>query len=226
MKNLLAFIGLFLLLQESISQPSSTQYTDAFRLIDTWIEAQREYKKIPSISLAVVSDQDIIWSKAFGMANMDSRQAASTGTLYSICSISKLFTSVAIMQLYDAGKLRLDDNIEAILPNYKLKQQFKESGPITIRSLLTHSSGLPRESDFPYWTGPDFPFPTQEQMIARLSEQQTLYPSSTIFQYSNLGLTLLGEVVEKLSGKKFDDYVEENILKPLRLNSTHTYIPK
>ena len=226
MKNLLAFTGLFLLLQESISQPSSTQYTDAFRLIDTWIEAQREYKKIPSISLAVVSDQDIIWSKAFGMANMDSRQAASTGTLYSICSISKLFTSVAIMQLYDAGKLRLDDNIEAILPNYKLKQQFKESGPITIRSLLTHSSGLPRESDFPYWTGPDFPFPTQEQMIARLSEQQTLYPSSTIFQYSNLGLTLLGEVVEKLSGKKFDDYVEENILKPLRLNSTHTYIPK
>ena len=226
MKNLFAFTGLFLLLQESISQPSSTQYTDAFRLIDTWIEAQRDYKKIPSISLAVVSDQDIIWSKAFGVANMDSRQAASTGTLYSICSISKLFTSVAIMQLYDAGKLRLDDNIEAILPNYKLKQQFKESGPITIRSLLTHSSGLPRESDFPYWTGPDFPFPTQEQMIARLSEQQTLYPSSTIFQYSNLGLTLLGEVVEKLSGKKFDDYVEENILKPLRLNSTHTYIPK
>jgi CubicO group peptidase (beta-lactamase class C family) len=130
------------------------------------------------------------------------------------------------MQLYDAGKLRLDDSIEAILPNYNLKQQYKESGPITIRSLLTHSSGLPRESDYPYWTGPDFPFPTLAQLNAKLGEQQTLYPSSTYFQYSNLGMSLLGEVVEKISGQPYDKYVEENILKPLRLNSTYTYIPK
>ena len=130
------------------------------------------------------------------------------------------------MQLYDAGKLRLDDNIETILPHYKLKQQFKDSGPITIRSLLTHSSGLPRESDYPYWTGPDFPFPSQEQLNAKLGEQQTLYPSSTYFQYSNLGMSLLGEVIEKISGQHYDKYVEENILKPLRLASTHPYIPK
>ncbi|HEX5652092.1 MAG TPA: serine hydrolase, partial [Chitinophagaceae bacterium] len=183
-------------------------------------------KDIPSVSVAVVKDQETIWRKAFGMANNDEKVSASTSTVYSICSISKLFTSIAIMQLYDAGKLRLDDHIETILPQYKLKQQYKESGPITIRSLLTHSSGLPRESDFPYWTGPDFPFPTQEQMNAKLGQQQTLYPSSTFFQYSNLGIALLGEVVEKLSGKTYDAYVEENILKPLRLASTRPYIPK
>jgi CubicO group peptidase (beta-lactamase class C family) len=226
MKNFLTCFILFLSVQKSFSQHQTIDYADALHLINSWIEAQREYADLPSISIAIVKDQETIWRKAFGMANNDGKVPASTTTLYSICSISKLFTSVAIMQLYDAGKLRLDDNIETILPNYKLKQQFKESGPITIRSLLTHSSGLPRESDFPYWTGPDFPFPSQEQLNAKLGEQQTLYPSSTYFQYSNLGITLLGEVVEKISGKPYDMYVEENILKPLKLTSTRTYIPK
>ena len=200
MKKLLSTVVLFLFVQESFSQSPSTDYTDALRLINSWIEAQRDYSDIPSISVAIVKDQQTIWSKAYGMANNDSKVAATTNTLYSICSISKLFTSVAIMQLYDAGKLRLDDNIETILPNYNLKQQYKESGPITVRSLLTHSSGLPRESDYPYWTSPDFPFPSQAQLNSKLSEQQTLYPSSTYFQYSNLGMSLLGEVVEKISG--------------------------
>jgi CubicO group peptidase (beta-lactamase class C family) len=226
MKYFLTCIVLFLFVQKSFSQPQIINYKDALQLINSWIEAQRDYADIPSISVAIVKDQETIWSKAYGTANNDGKVPASTNTLYSICSISKLFTSVAIMQLYDAGKLRLDDNIETLLPNYNLKQQYKESGPITIRSLLTHSSGLPRESDYPYWTGPDFPFPSKEQLNAKLGEQQTLYPSSTYFQYSNLGMSLLGEVVEKISGEPYDKYVEENILKPLKLASTHPYIPK
>jgi len=226
MKNFLLFLFLFLTIHRSSSQSSATDYADALRLIDSWIEAQRDYSDLPSIAVAIVKDQEIIWSKAYGLANTDGKVAASTSTLYSICSISKLFTSIAIMQLYDAGKLRLDDIVDSILPNYNLKQQYKESGPITIRSLLTHSSGLPRESDFPYWTGPDFPFPTQAQLNAKLGDQQTLYPSSTFFQYSNLGISLLGEVIEKISGQPYDKYVEQNILKPLRLNSTYTYLPK
>jgi len=226
MKKIYFFFFLLISGQKSFSQFPTPDYTDALHLIDSWIAAQRDYKDLPSVSVAIVKDQETIWSKAYGLANTDGKVTASTTTLYSICSISKLFTSIAIMQLYDAGKLRLDDNLETLLPNYNLKQQYKESGAITIRSLLTHSSGLPRESDFPYWTGPDFPFPTQLQLNAKLGEQQTLYPSSTYFQYSNLGMSLLGEVVEKVSGQPYDKYVEENILKPLRLNSTLTYIPK
>lgn len=130
------------------------------------------------------------------------------------------------MHLYDAGKLRLDDHIETLLPTYNLKQSFKDSGPITVRALLTHSSGLPRESDYPYWTGPDFPFPSSAQLYARLGEQETLYPASTQFQYSNLGLSLLGEIVEKISGQSYESYVEEFILKPLRLASTQPYLAK
>ena len=212
---------------QSAAQPakSSTDYTDAFRLIDAWIEAQREYDLIPGITVGVVKDQELIWSKGYGMVDVKKNQSASPSTIFSICSISKLFTSIAVMQLYEKGKLRLDDSVSMHLPKYNLKQAYKLSGPVTIRGLLTHSSGLPRESDYPYWTGPEYPFPTQQQVVDKLGTQETLYPSSTYFQYSNLGMTLLGEIVEKVSGKPYDVYVEENILKPLRLADTHPYLP-
>lgn len=224
MKKLL-FLFILCTAVASRAQNPSVDYTDALVFLDRWLEAERDYKHLPGISVSVTKDQQLLWSKAYGHSNVATKVAASPATIYSICSISKLFTAVAIMQLYDEGKLRLDDPIESILTDFKLRQQFKDSGPITIRSLLTHSSGLPRESDYPYWTGPDFPFPTQDQVNSKLKDQQTLYPASTYFQYSNLGLTLLGEIVEKVSGKKYNDYVEEKILKPLQLNATHPYLP-
>lgn len=215
--------GLVAVAANSFAQ--NKDYKDAFRLIEAWIDAQREYDQVPGITVGVVKDQELIWSKGFGSLDVKKNLPATPATVFSICSISKLFTSIAIMQLYDQGKLRLDDSVSVYLPKYNLKQQFKTSGPVTIRGLLTHSSGLPRESEYPYWTGPDFPFPTQQQITDKLGSQQTLYPSSTYFQYSNLGMTLLGEVVEKVSGKPYDVYVEDNILKPLRLANTHPSLP-
>jgi CubicO group peptidase (beta-lactamase class C family) len=194
--------------------------SDALTLVDEWLEAQQAYDRLPGISVGIVKDQQLIWSKGYGFADIKEKAPATPSTLYSICSITKLFTSIAIMQLYEQGKLRLDDSVSAILPDFAIRQQFKDSAPITIRSLLTHSSGLPREVDFPYWTGPDYSFPTKKQMAARLDDQKTLYPASTYFQYSNLGMTILGQIVEKLSEKPYDDYVEENILKPLHLSHT------
>jgi len=201
-------------------------FSEAIRVIDTWLEAQRDYDHLPSISAAIVTDQDILWSKSYGMADLEKKVPSSPDTIYSICSISKLFTSVAIMQLRDAGKLRLEDLVSDHLPWFNLKQQYPDTGPITIRSLLTHSAGLPRESDYPYWSGPDFPFPTQEQVKAKLGDQKTLYPPSTYFQYSNLGLTLLGEIVAEVSGVSYQQYVLENILKPLQLASTRPELPE
>lgn len=200
--------------------------SDALRYIDEWLEAQQAYDRVPGISVAIVKDQDVIWSKGYGFSDVKKKIPATTETVYSICSITKLFTSIAIMQLYEQGKLRLDDSLSSLLPDRNIRQQFKDSGPITIRSLLTHSSGLPRESDFPYWTGPDYKFPTKKEVAEKLREQETLYPASTVFQYSNLGMILLGEVVEKISGKSYDTYIEENILKPLRLNHTYPNLPR
>lgn len=208
------------------SKRRKKDFSEAFTLIEVWLDAQKDYEQLPGISAAVIEDQEVLWSGGFGMANKAQNLAMSAETLCSICSISKLFTAVAIMKLYDAGKLRLDDTVNALLPFYDLKQQFPDSGPITVRALLTHSSGLPREANFPYWTGPDFPFPTQEAVKSALGAQETLYPASTYFQYSNLALTLLGEIVEQVSGMSYEAYVQQHILDPLVLGNTRAEMPK
>lgn len=84
---------------------------------------------------------------------------------------------------------------------------------------------LPREADYPYWTGPDFTFPSREQVIERLGNQEELYPADTYFQYSNLGLTLAGEVVGAASGQPYAEFVQKHILDPLGLKDTSPEIP-
>ncbi len=225
MKKLFISLMLFVFALPIFSQQKKSDFLDAIAAIDQWLSGQHDFDRLPGISVAIVKDQNIVWSKAYGFADEEKKIPMQPTTVCSICSISKLFTSVAIMQLVEQGKLRLDDSINTVLPSFNLKQQFPESGQITIRSLLTHSSGLPRESDFPYWSAPDFNFPSEKEVKEKLGSQQTLYPASTYFQYSNLGMTLLGELVEHISGMPYEQYVEENILKPLRLADTHPYLP-
>jgi len=226
MKKFYLVIFVFFLVKPFYAQEDLKDYSEAIKIIRVWLDAQTDYDNLPGITAIIVNDQDVLWSGAFGMANIEDNIKAEVKTLCSICSISKLFTSVAIMKLYDEGKLRLDDTIDDVLPWYNLEQQYSDSGPITIRSLLSHSSGLPRENTFSHWNGPDFPFPSKEQIKAKLSTQKTLYPASTYYQYSNLALTLLGEVVEEISGTTFDDYVGHNILTPLGLVNTRTTMPE
>jgi CubicO group peptidase (beta-lactamase class C family) len=226
MKQVVLLFCLSLCLTNFHAQEKPKDYSEAFALIEAWLDAQKDYEKLPGISAAVIEDQKVLWSGAYGQANKARNVPMTPETLCSICSISKLFTSVAVMTLYEEGKLRLDDPIESILPGYNLKQQFPESGPITVRGLLTHSSGLPREANAPYWTGPDFPFPSREEVNSGLEAQQTLYPAATYFQYSNLALTLLGEIVEQVSGQPYDSYIQEHILSPLQLSNTRTVLPK
>jgi CubicO group peptidase (beta-lactamase class C family) len=207
-------------------EESKTDYTEAVKLVDVWLNAMQKYDELPGVSAIALQDQEVIWKGAYGMANPETGLEMSTNTICSICSISKLFTSVAIMNLYEDGALRLDDEIQDILPEYNLNQQYDLSGPVTIRNLLTHSSGLPRENAWPHWTDPELEFPTKEQILERLEEQQTLYPSSTYFQYSNLAMALLGFVVEEVSGQSYDDYIRELILNPLELDDTRTDMPE
>jgi len=201
------------------------QVRDAIGLLEAWTDAEVAYQGIPGASMAVVYDQELVWSHGFGYANPQARILATPQTIYSICSNSKLFTSVGVMQLRDAGKLRLDDPVARHLPWFAIQDTFPDAGPVTIEGLLTHSSGLPRESDYPYWSAPSFRFPTHDQIVARLPEQEALYPAQTYFQYSNLGLTLAGEIVAAASGQPYADYIRAQILTPLGLASTTSEIP-
>ncbi len=216
---------LFLFCFNCWGQTPKTDYTEILNVIDLWLDAQRDFDKLPGISVSIVHDQDIIFKKGYGYADLEKKIPMKPETIFSICSISKLFTSVAIMQLWERGKLRLDDSLQALLPAYKINQHYNESVPITVRSMLTHSSGLTRDADST-WNAPNFYFLTPEELKKSLTKKETLYPSSTYFQYSNLAMSLLGEIVTTKTTKTYKDYVEENILKPLQLSNTHPYLPE
>jgi CubicO group peptidase (beta-lactamase class C family) len=202
-----------------------TRVIDAVDLWSEWMRYDASIQRVPALSWGVVHDQELVASGAFGLANPETGLGATTDTRYSICSISKLFTSVALMQQREAGRVRLDAPVADYLDWFNIEDVHGDDEPVTVRGILTHSSGLPRESDFPYWTEADYPFPTQAQIRERLGEQRTLYPSSRYWQYSNLGLTLVGEIVEAVADQPYDAYMREHLLEPLGMEATTTDMP-
>ena len=200
------------------------QIQDDLQLLEIWVEAQQEYRGIPGIVVGLVYDQELVYAKSFGLADVENNTPVSIETPYRIASITKTFTATALVQLRDAGKLRLDDPVKDYLPWFNIQQRFPDEPPITIRQLLTHTSGLPREADFPYWTNHDFP--TLDEIKATLASQETVYRPATEIKYSNLGMALAGEVVVAASGMPYAQYIEEHIFEPLGMSESAVHPDK
>jgi CubicO group peptidase (beta-lactamase class C family) len=194
----------------------------AIGLLEAWLESQLAYRGWPGLSIGVLHDQELIWARGFGHASLERSERATPDTLYRIASITKLFTSTAILQLRDAGKLRLSDSLTQHLTLFKIGEAYPDAPPITIEHLLTHTAGLPRESvsllDHER-------LPSTEDARRRLPEQYTALPTETSWKYSNLGLALAGEVVAAVAGQPFEQYVSERILKPLGMDRTFVKTP-
>lgn len=195
--------------------------SERINLLSAWIESQMAYRGQPGLSIAIVHDQELVWARGFGCADREAGKPAATDTIYRIASITKTFTATAVMILRDAGKLQLDDPITRYLPWFQVKSEFEDAPPITIRHLVTHTSGLPREAAFPYW-GDDC-FPTREQIMATLPGQNAALPTETRWKYSNLAVALAGEVVSAVAGQPWEDFVQDAVLQPLGMQSTFTH---
>ncbi len=194
----------------------SEKATSSIRLLESWTESQMAYSGQPGLSIAIVKDQEVAWSRGFGYADTEKEAEATPETIYRIASITKLFTSTAIMQLRDMGKLSLHDPIAKHLPWFSIGEP--KGRPITIENLITHTSGLPREAAGPYWTTAEFP--SKDEVVKNLPDQRHPLEPWRKWKYSNLALSLAGYIVEGASGSPYEEYVKKNILKPLGMNST------
>ena len=172
-------------------------------------EAQAE-KRLPSVSAAAVHDGEIVWSEAVGLADTESGEDATPDHQYRIASITKTVTAVGVMQLRDEGKLTLDDPLDEHVPG-------AAQGP-TIRSLLSHLSGLQREVPGNVWE--TLEMPTREELLPRLAEAERPLDAHAYWHYSNLAFALLGEVVARVSGRPAEEYLNERVLHPLGMNRT------
>ena len=189
----------------------------AERLFSAWMEGQIAYRGLPGVAVGVVSDQQLVWSKGFGYADLKAKRSMTPATRFRMASNSKLFTAVAIMQLREEGKLRLDDPVVQYLPWFKAKPAGDDDGPITIEQLLSHSSGLQREAG-DHWESLNFPTPAEFQRL--YAERQAAFAPATRWKYSNLGFTAAGRVVETVSGESWADYLQHHIFDPLGMTAS------
>ena len=171
----------------------------AERLFSAWLEGQIAYRGLPGIVVGVVADQTLVWATGFGYANVPPSGHDARDTKFRMASHSKLFTSTAIMQLREQGKLRLDDPVSKYLPWFKLKPAGDDDGPITIEQLLDHSSGLPREAGDAL---DDPQVPDGRRGAKLMSDREAPFPPQTRWKYSNLAYTIAGMVVEQVSGSR------------------------
>ena len=196
---------------------SNPDVLGAERLFSAWLEGQIAYRGLPGIAVGVVKDQELIWSKGFGFADVQAKLPMTATTQFRVASNSKLFTAIAIMQLREEGKVGLDDPVVKHLPWFKAKPAGDDDGPITIEQLLSHSSGLQREAD-DHWVS--YNFPTREQIQRLYSDRQAAFAPSVRWKYSNLAYAIAGLVIEQVSGQSWADYVERHIFQPLNMRNS------
>jgi len=203
---------------------ASLELASRFRAAEAWMDQYMTSNMGPGASAAVVEGQRVVWTHAFGYADLEIRRPATPDTAYSICSISKLFTSVAVMHLVEDGAMELDAELGDYLEGFEPSIPDDVIGePITIRDLLSHASGLPREGAGAYWN--TLEFPTEAALEEAVNQIGRLYTPGTNYQYSNIGMSLLGKAVSLVTGKSYDSYVHEAVLDPLGLGQVATDLP-
>jgi len=193
------------------------QLDNATKLIDRWLAYKVYTGRLPGLSIGVVYKNSVVFSKGYGYANVEKQIKASETTCYRIASFSKIFTAVGVMQLFEQGKLHFDDRVQRYLPWFTSDHDTQTSF-ITIRQLLTHTAGLDRDGDTPHWTSFQFPSPATIQQ--HVAAGAMIYTPAEQWKYSNLGYTILGEVIKAVSGVSYEDYVNEHIVR--RLGLLHT----
>lgn len=189
----------------------------AFARIDEIAQEELSRQGMPSLAIGVVIDGELVHSKGFGIANAETKAAPDADTVYDIGSITKSFTAMAVLSLRDEGALSLDDPLSKWVPEAgKLVYPTRDAPPITLRQLLTHTSGLPREaSHLPMNEGL-----SEEALTKLLVGLSAEHPAGTEHVYSNLGYALLGISAGHAAHAPYREIMQKRVLGPLGMNSS------
>ena len=193
------------------------------RQMESYIQHEMKRFKLAGLSIALVDDQKIIWARGFGWADAEAKVPAGPDTRYRVGSVSKMFTDTAAMQLVADGRLDLDAPVQKVLPWFSIGSAWPDAKPITLRQLMSHHSGLPRDMWAGFWVK-EAPSPQHDfrAMLRTLAETQVDAPPERMFGYSNVGLDVVGAMIEAASGQPFEQCVQESVLTPLGMQARFT----
>jgi CubicO group peptidase (beta-lactamase class C family) len=175
-------------------------------------------ENLTGFAIGVIEDNRLVYARGFGVMKLgDSTHPVAPETLFHMASITKPFVATAVMQLVEQGKIDLDAPVTKYVPYFRLMDlRYKD---ITVRHMLTHTSGMPDVKDH-RWNKPEYDEGALERYVRSLEDKQLLWPPGQKFRYSNMAFEVLGDLVAKVSGMSFEDYVEASILKPVGMKSS------
>ncbi len=185
--------------------------------IESMVEEVMVERGIPGASIGVVKDGELVYAKGFGVSELGGEEPVTPESLFCLASIGKTVVATALMQLVEQGKIDLDDAVVDYLPYFELADDGYET--ITIRQLLTHTSGLPDVEDFGY-ENPAYDVEALDRYVRSLIDTSLIGAPGEGFNYSDMGFDILGDVIAQVSGQPFEEYVEENIFAPLGMKNT------
>ncbi|RYY29220.1 MAG: class A beta-lactamase-related serine hydrolase [Sphingobacteriaceae bacterium] len=191
----------------------------AFPAIDQLYKDYAEKNHYPALVYGIVVDGKLVRTGSTGFTDLDNKTPATENSDFRIASMTKSFTAMAILKLRDEGKLKLDDPASKYIPEMKgLKYLTSDASEITIRNLLTHSAGFPEDNP---WG--DRQLADSDQQLLELYKKGISFSNDPGlgYEYSNLGFATLGYIIKKVSGKTYEQYISDHILKPLGMD--HTY---
>jgi CubicO group peptidase (beta-lactamase class C family) len=191
------------------------------RLFEAWLFTLMNDQVLHGISVSLVQNQRLIYAKGFGFSDFENQSTATELTNYRIASITKLFTSIALMQLVERRKILLATTVVDLIPELRaIRTNGHSVDKITIRSILTHTTGLPTNPNFLLDKRAQNQKFAVDEFLKELPQQSLLFPPNRIHKYSNLAMNLGGLIVERVSGLPYEQYIQEAILKPLQMKST------
>jgi CubicO group peptidase (beta-lactamase class C family) len=181
--------------------------------IDRFVQAEMERQHIPGVALGVVKDGEVLVAKGYGLADVEQRVAVTPDTVFLAASITKQFTATAVMLLVQDGKLALDASITKYLPRAPATWK-----PITIRHLLTHTSGIAdydEDDSMVDWTR----HPSEDEIVRLLYSMPLQFPAGARWNYSNTGYALLGIIIHSVTGKPWWEVLRERVFAPLGMKT-------
>jgi CubicO group peptidase (beta-lactamase class C family) len=210
-------MAVHLVRDRSLARERTPPYHDtAFRAIDAYVTGKMRSARIPGLALAIVRGDRIAYLKGYGRADPSGRPVTPQ-TPFMIGSITKPFTALAVMQLVEAGTIELDAPVQRYIPWFRVADP-AASAQITVRHLLTMTSGLPQRYDTQLWTADDDG--ALERSVRALRTIELKRPVGEAFGYSNANYETLGLIVQTVSGRSYEEYIQQHIFAPLEMRNS------
>ncbi|BBH24346.1 hypothetical protein Back11_56910 [Paenibacillus baekrokdamisoli] len=179
-----------------------------------------QLEPMPGLAIGIVKDYQMIYAKGFGVKDITTKEPVDKNTLFHHASISKTLVATGILQLVERGMIDLDSSITNYLPYFSMADERYRL--ITIRQLLNHTSGMPDEDDYE-WDRPQYDDQSLERYVKSINNRELLTDPGKQFSYSNIGYEILGDIIAKVSGVSFEQYMNDHIIESTRMQGS-TYL--